>query len=141
MPEAPTFEHLFSMTASLRPGAAVIANGPQGTRAVVTVTGGHFEGPKLRGTVDSSGGDWVTVRADGNIKLDVRVLLHTDDGADIFMRYEGVGVRRDGVLHLRTAPLFETGDERYTWLNNVQAVGTGKSGHDEVRYDVFALVV
>ncbi|MEO8541212.1 MAG: DUF3237 family protein, partial [bacterium] len=70
----------------------------------------------------------------------VRILLHTDDGADILMRYEGVGVRVDGILKVTTAPLFETGDERYAWLNNVQAVAAGTSANNVVTYDVFALV-
>lgn len=141
MASTPNLEFLFSVTATLREGAPVIANGPQGTRVVAIVTGGSFEGPKLRGTVDNSGGDWVTVRADGNIKLDVRVLLKTEDGADIFMRYEGTGIRKDGQLKLVTAPLFETGDQRYAWLNNVQAIATGVGGNNVVSYDVFAVVV
>ena len=138
MPTPPTLEYLFTLKANLREQNALIAGGPQGTRVVVTVIGGTFEGPKMRGTVDNSGGDWVTVRADQNIKLDVRVLLHTEDGADIFMRYEGIGVREDGQLKLATAPLFETGDERYAWLNNVQAITTGASGSGVVTYDVYA---
>lgn len=141
MASTPNLEFLFSLTATLREGAPVIANGPQGTRVVAIVTGGSFEGPKLRGSVDNSGGDWVTVRADGNIKLDVRVLLKTEDGADIFMRYEGTGIRKDGQLKLVTAPLFETGDQRYAWLNNVQAIATGVGGNNVVSYDVFAVVV
>lgn len=139
MPETPTLEHLFSLTATLREKPAVLMNAPQGSRVIVPVTGGHFEGARLRGTVDNSGGDWVTLRADGSIKLDVRVILHTDDGADIFVRYEGVGVRIDGTLRIATAPLFETGDERYAWLNNVQAVARGVSTGDKVTYEVFAV--
>lgn len=139
MPETPTLEHLFSLTATLREKPAVLMNAPQGSRVIVPVTGGHFEGARLRGTVDNSGGDWVTLRADGSIKLDVRALLHTDDGADIFIRYEGVGVRVDGTLRIVTAPLFETGDERYAWLNNVQAVARGVSTGDKVTYEVFAV--
>lgn len=140
MPNAPTLEYLFTITANLRDGSPVLTNAPQGTRVVVTVTGGTFEGPKMRGTVDSSGGDWVTLRADTSIKLDVRIMLRTDDGADIFMRYEGIGVRDEGArLKLATAPLFETGDERYAWLNNVQAVTTGVSGAGVVTYEVWAV--
>ena len=139
MPEAPTLEYLFTLTATLREKPPALINAPQGSRVVVTVTGGHFDGPKLRGTVDNSGGDWVTLRADGSIKLDVRVMLRTDDGADIFMRYEGIGVRIDGALRIVTAPLFETGDARYAWLNNVQAIGRGASTGDQVTYEVFAV--
>lgn len=139
MPQPPNLEFLFTLTANLRPGSPVLMNAPQGSRVIATVIGGSFEGPKLKGTVDNSGGDWVTLRTDGSIKLDVRVLLHTEDGAGIFMRYEGIGVRGDGRLNLVTAPLFETGDERYAWLNTTQAVGTGYSANDVVTYDIFAV--
>ena len=139
MPQPPALEHLFTLTATLRARPPALLNAPQGSRVIVTVTGGHFEGPKLRGTVDNSGGDWVSLRADGSIKLDVRVLLHTDDGADIFMRYEGIGVRIDGQLKLATAPLFETGDERYAWLNNTQAIASGVSANNVVTYEVFGV--
>lgn len=132
-------EHLFTMTlTSGKPG--IIPGGPQGTRAVVNVTGGTFEGPKLKGTIESPAGDWVTSRADGTVKLDVRLLLQTDDGATILMTYFGVGAQKDGVMSLRSAPLFETGDPRYAWLNNVQAVGVGTSARGSVTYDVCALL-
>ena len=39
----------------------------------------------------------------------------------------------------RTNPLFETGDERYAWLNHVVAVGKGRTGDNGVIYDVFAV--
>jgi hypothetical protein len=134
-------EHLFTMTANLG-GASVIQNGPQGSRVIVAVSGGSFEGPKLKGTiVDNSGGDWVTRRADGTLRLDVRITLQTEDGAAIYMAYNGIGKPQDsgGGNVLRTAPLFETGDDRYAWLNSVQAVATGMSGQGTVTYDVYAL--
>ena len=139
MPDTPVLEYLCTLTATLRENSATLMNGRQGSRVIAIVTGGEFSGPKMRGTVDNSGGDWVTVRADGSIKLDVRILLTTDDGAPIFMRYEGTGVRIDGQLRLVTAPLFETGDPRYAWLNSVQAIGRGVSTGDRVTYDVFAV--
>ncbi len=78
-------EHLLTLTATTQPPQS-IANGPQGTRAIVAVSGGAFEGPKLRGTVvGGSGGDYLTVRADGSFKLDVRIVLQTEDGANILM--------------------------------------------------------
>jgi hypothetical protein len=104
---------------------------------VVDASGGTFEGPKLKGTVKAPGGDWVTVRPDGVLQLDVRVLLETDDGAIILMQYKGIGV--DGGSNIRTAPLFETGDERYAWLNSVQAVAHGSTGDGDVTYQVYAL--
>ena len=55
------------------------------------------------------------------------------------MTYLGIGVPGEDGLSLRTAPMFETGDERYAWLNNVQAVATGSSAAGVVTYDVYAL--
>ncbi len=134
-------EFLFEITALTGVKAPVfINNGPNGTRLIVTASGGTFEGPKMRGVVaDVAGGDWVTARADGSIRLDVRLLLQTDDGAHIFMAYSGIGIRGGGAMSLRTAPQFETGDERYAWLNSVQAVAHGLSGDGSVTYQVYAL--
>ncbi len=134
-------EFLFSLTATTATGIS-IPGGPQGSRVVVPVTGGTFEGPRLRGSVEPSpGGDWITGRADGSFKLDVRLVLTTDDGVHIVMSYTGVGVRTADGLQLRTAPLFEAGDERYAWLNTIQAVGIGTSKSGSVSYQVYALTV
>ena len=135
-PEAPALEHLMDVHLDVSI-ASMIANGPAGTRVTVAVESGTFEGRRLRGTVVGPGGDWAVVRTDGTLKLDVRVLLRTDDGADIYMTYSGIGL--DGGARLRTAPLFETGDERYAWLNAIQAVGTGSSDGKVVDYQVYAL--
>jgi hypothetical protein len=134
-------QHLFTVTAQTTP-PMMVQNGPQGTRMVVGVTGGTFEGPRLKGTVaPNAGGDYVTVRADGTIKLDVRLVLTTEDGATILMTYNGIGKPREGGGYdLRTAPLFETGDARYTWLNSVQAVATGAPGRGNVTYTVYELL-
>jgi hypothetical protein len=128
--------HLFTFTASTAV-AALIAGGPQGTRAIVEAAG-TFEGERLRGTTKAPSGDWVTVRADGSMKVDVRVVMETDDGAAILMQYGGIA--RPGAEHIRVAPLFETGDERYAWLNMIQAVATGVSGGGKVTYEVYELL-
>jgi hypothetical protein len=131
-------EHLFTLTATLAPAVSIA--GPSGTRVIVGVTGGSFEGAKLRGTVSGvAGGDWLLVRPDGSMQLDVRITLNTDDGASIYMSYKGIRTVTDGVPAIRSAPLFETGDERYAWLNNVQGVATGTSAAGSVTYEVYAL--
>src|SRR4051812_39249894 len=136
-------EHLFTLVAETgdRP-PAVLPGTPSGTRVVVTAMRGRFDGPKLRGTIaDVAGGDWVIARADGSLKLDVRLVLTTDDGASIFMTYSGIATpAADGTMTIRVAPQFETGDERYAWLNNVQAVGHGTTGPANVTYDVYRLL-
>ena len=130
-------EHLFTLTAKTNV-SAVIANGPAGTRAIVDASTGTFTGAALKGTVQGPGGDWVTVRANGTMKLDVRLVLTTEDGAAIYMTYLGIGT--DGAKHLRTAPLFETGDERYAWLNDVQAIALGGSDGQQVTYEVYRVL-
>lgn len=135
-------EHLFTLeadTVSIAP--AFIPDGPQGTRVVATVAGGSFTGERLRGTVaPTAAGDWVSVRADGTMKLDVRLTLLTDDGAMILMTYNGIGWTEGGVTTLRTAPLFETGDARYSWLNGVQGVAVGEVTPAGVVYEVYRVV-
>jgi hypothetical protein len=130
-------EHLFtlSLTAAMDE-AYQIRGGPAGRRLIAAVTGGTFEGPKLRGTVaPAAGADWITVRPDKSLRLDVRLVLQTDDGATIFMYYGGLLV--DG--QARSAPYFETGDDRYSWLNNVQGVGVGRVAPSGPTYEVYAL--
>ncbi|MDH3684321.1 MAG: DUF3237 domain-containing protein [Acidimicrobiia bacterium] len=134
-------EHLFTITADLGDNThALIRNGPAGTRVIASVTGGSFEGPRLKGTVVPPGGDWVSVRPNRIIKLDVRLLLVTDDDESILMTYQGIGTPADdGPTQLRTAPTFETGADAYSWLNDVQAVGIGTSDGISVTYDIYAL--
>lgn len=133
---APELEHLFTITATTGV-SGLVANGPAGTRVIVDASSGTFDGPQLKGTVHGPGGDWVTVRADGSMLLDVRLLLKTHDGADILMEYKGIGL--DGATHITTAPLFQTGAEQYAWLNNIQAVARGASDGSSVTYDVYAV--
>jgi Protein of unknown function (DUF3237) len=133
-------EFLFRFEADLG-SRDTINDAPHGTRAIVNVTGGRFEGPRLKGTLGVPTGDWVTVRGDGSFKLDARVTLRTDDGALILMTYNGIGIFTEAGSSNRTAPLFETGDPRYVWLNRVQAVGVGeRRGGSLVAYDVYALL-
>jgi len=134
-------EFLGTMTASL--GAEVpVVTGPSGTVVTATVTAATFSGPRITAAAPEgvAAADWPLVRADGTIVLDVRANMRTDDGADIFVTYSGIGVPREGGGHdIRTAPLFQTGDERYAWLNNVQGVGIGGTIDGGVEYQIYAV--
>jgi hypothetical protein len=80
-----------------------------------------------------------TVRSDGSVTVDVRLVLKTFDDALIGMTYRGIrhgapdviarlenGETVDpGDYYFRVAPLFETAATQYAWLNNVVAIGTG----------------
>ena len=133
-------DFLFEFSVGVKPAAAA-GRTPLGDRLIADLTGGSFEGPKMKGTVRASGADWAVIGSDGNIRVDVRAVLETDDGAVIYMPYrgrmvlnaaigkilsEGVGETDYGDAYWVTQVQFETGDERYSWLNNVMAVGEGK---------------
>ena len=97
---------------------------PRGKILVFPITGGSFEGERLRGRVLAGGGDWVTARADGTFELDLRATLETDDGALIHMTFSGL--RDDANHYLRTLPRFETAASKYLFLNRLIAVGIGE---------------
>jgi hypothetical protein len=101
-----------------------IGSTPEGTLAIFPVTGGSFEGDRLRGRVLPSGGDWVTARANGMMTLDLRVALETDDGSLTYMTFTGI---RDGANgYFRTVSRFETAATRYAFLNHLLGVGTAE---------------
>jgi hypothetical protein len=110
-------------------GAQKIGAVAHGTRLTAPISGGHFEGPRLRGKVLPGSSDWTQLRADGVLELDLRVTLETDDHALIHMTF--TGIRDDaapGAPHFRTLPRFETADPRYAFLNRLLAIGAGEIG-------------
>jgi hypothetical protein len=146
----PGLEFLFEAEIQLEPPQRLGAT-PLGGRAVYIVTSGTFTGPRLRGTVLPGGGDWFLARANGIGELDVRATLRTDDGALILMTYHGVLDASADVVarvfagedvdpaeyYFRTAPRFETGDERYAWLNGRVAVASGRFAPGSVAYRAY----
>ncbi|UCE87215.1 MAG: DUF3237 domain-containing protein [Deltaproteobacteria bacterium] len=146
-------EHLLTYRADLK-APVEVGTGPFGTRTIFDVTGGTAEGPRLRGRLLASGGDWLLVDANGTGFLDVRGTLETDDGARIYIHYHGVLVLREEILaalargeatdfgdtYFMTQPRFETGDPRYAWLNRVVAVAEGRVLPNAVEYRVYEAV-
>src|SRR6266851_8381581 len=99
-----------------------IGQTPHGVLSIVPITGGSFEGERLRGIV-LGGADWLTAAADGTFELDLRLTLETDDGGLIHMTF--TGVRDDENHYFRTLPRFETAAPKYAFLNRLLAVGIG----------------
>jgi len=145
-------EPLMTYRATLKPPVDV-GTGPIGTRRIFDVTGGSFEGPRLRGTLLASGGDWLLVDSEGVGRLDVRATFETHDGALLYMQYSGVLVLTPqlaealargagteyGDTEFFTTPQIETGDPRYAWLNRLVTVGEGRIVPGGVEYRVFSL--
>jgi uncharacterized protein DUF3237 len=131
-------ELLLEITADLLP-PIVISDTPDGTRVIVPVPGGKFEGPRLKGTLHASGADWFLMRADGVGVIDVRLALKTDDDENIYMTYTGrAKMGPNGPEALRTAPVFSASTKgKYAWLNGVQAFGVGETVSGKVRYKIY----
>lgn len=131
-----------------------IGKGLYGQRLIFDVTGGTFEGEKLRGTLMPGGGDWILVDDKGIGHLDVRITLKTEDDALLYVQYYGVLEMTEAVTtamaggkptefgdtYFMTQPRVETGDERHKWLNNIVAVAEGRVVESAVEYQVYELI-
>ena len=127
------------------------------TLSIFNVTGGWAKGPKINATVIQPAADWIQSMPDGSRRLDVRLTLKTDDGALIYVSYNGVILNtqasRDKQMkgqvvtsddrYCITAPMFRTSHPKYAWLAATQAIGKfieSKHGQGRyIKYDVFAV--
>ena len=116
----------------------VVGDGPAGTRLIYEVLEATLDGDRIRGKMKgNASADWFVLN--GTVgTLDVRATLETDDGALVFAQYRGrTDVSSGAGAPIYVAPTFETGDERYAWLNVVQAVGKGTLDGDRLTYEWF----
>ncbi|KAK5085263.1 hypothetical protein LTR05_004544 [Lithohypha guttulata] len=134
-----------------------IGAGPHGDRSTVIFKGGRFEGPRLRGTILPGGGDWEIIRNHDDQQtahLDTRYNLLTHDGATIYLQTTGTRTGKREVLEklgqdesitadkfkMRLHMTMETGDSRYSWVNDgVFIASSGRNG-DMVIYDAYEVL-
>jgi hypothetical protein len=131
----------FIFAADVRVGAPLnVGDIGKGGRRVVSITGGEFSGPHIRGTVVPGGADWQTLRGDGVFELEARYTLQTNDGALIVVR--NLALRHGppevmaalaagravepGSYYFRGATFFETSAPRYGWITKCIVVCTGE---------------
>jgi len=119
---------------------------PAGRRRIVSITGGTFAGPDLKGRVLAGGADSQIVRADGTAELDARYTLATDQGALIYVVNRGLRHGPPEVLeriaagdnvdprsyYFRSAAFFETSAPGLEWLTQTIIVGSGERLRDRV---------
>src|SRR3954465_5512997 len=148
-----SFRPLFAFQIEVKPPSIVGAT-PGYDRRIGEIAGGRFEGERLRGTILSGGSDWQSLRADGATTINVRLVLKTDDGALIAMRYFGVRhgpkevleriARGDNVnpseYYMRVTATFETAAEKYDWLNRIVSVALGHRIAGGAIYHVFEIL-
>jgi hypothetical protein len=96
---------------------------PQGARVDVAFEGrakGRLSG-RVRGV------DYLLIRADGRVDLDIRASIETDDGCRIALSADGVGTPRAGepVADLCENVRLTTAADDYAWVNARQIWGVG----------------
>jgi hypothetical protein len=96
---------------------------PQGARIDVAFEGRAIG--RLAGRV--RGVDYLRLRADGRIDLDIRAILETGDGRRIALSADGVGAPRaaEPVADLSENVSLSTAAEDYAWVNTRQIWGSG----------------
>jgi hypothetical protein len=133
---------------------SIIGATPGYDRRIGEIAGGRFEGERLSGKILSGGSDWQSLRADGATTINVRLVLQTDDGALIAMRYFGVRHGPKEVLdrigrgenvnpseyYMRVTAQFETASEKYDWLNRIVSVAMGHRIAGGAIYHVFEIM-
>jgi len=114
---------------------------PSGTRLIVEVEDAVLEGERLSGKLKGhAAADWLTLSPTGVGTLDVRATFETHDGALVFTTYRGRSdFSNPGANPIYAAPLYDTGDERYAWLNLVQAVAKGTLDGLTLTYEIYEL--
>lgn len=135
------------------PPLIVVGRTPNAFRRIGLVQGGSFVGERLSGEV-VSGNDWQDVRADSCIRLDVRLVLKTTDGALIVMTYQCLRAGPPEIIekldrgeavdprsyYFRMNPMFETSAPKYDWMNRIISVGVGHRLADGPLYSIFEIL-
>ena len=132
----------------------IIGATPGAFRRIGVVPRGSFVGERLSGEILEGGSDWQTIRGDGSMTLNVRLVLKTTDDALIGMTYQGVRHGPPDILaridrgevvdpasyYFRINPLFETAAPKYDWINRIVAIGIGHRQADGPIYSVFEVL-
>ena len=125
-----------------------------GTRKIITLLGGKFEGPTIKGIVLPGGADWQLIKDNDVADIDARYILQTDDGELIYLSNTGIRVASKDVLkqltagdivneneyYFRTIPVFETSDEKYSWLMKSLFIAKGIRNPDNVIIQVWKIL-
>jgi Protein of unknown function (DUF3237) len=143
--ELPRLE--FAFTATITLGIIQeLGNTPHGRRRIIPITGGTFEGPAIKGTVEPGGADWQIIRGDNVAELEALYTLKTDDAVFIYIKNKGYRHGSAEVLqrlakgeavnpkeyYFRATPVFETASEKYNYLNKFIYIASGERKKDSV---------
>jgi hypothetical protein len=127
-PNPPRLEFVYEELVTLA-SSQPVGETPQGKRNIVPITGGTFEGPRMKGKILPGGWDWQLANPGGCFTIHADYMIQTDDGVIINVR--NVGTQCAGADGKRgallTSPAFEAPKGKYEWLNGGVYVGTLES--------------
>ncbi|BCM86424.1 DUF3237 domain-containing protein [Methylobacterium indicum] len=97
----PRTEFVYEAVVEIAPLVS-LGDSPLGERRIVPITGGRFQGPRIRGTVLPGGADRQLVRKDGVRRLDALYEMQAEDGAILTVRNQVlIDPGRDGAPDYR----------------------------------------
>jgi len=132
----PSLERFCTVEGDL--GMNVIGKAPIGMRIDFPfqgmATSEHWEGERpVRGV------DYVTVRGDGNMSLDIRATIGEKREA---VSYRGSGVsiaNEDRSADPKELIVFETGNEELAWLNDEVGVAFGHGAEGKIKLEIYLI--
>jgi Protein of unknown function (DUF3237) len=149
----PQLEFVFAAEGKL---ADPIQIGPthEGSRRIIQILEGQFEGPHIRGTFVSAGAaDWQITRGDGVTQAEATYAIRTDDG--VVIQVQNFGLRHGSAAvmqrlvagedvdpaeyYFRTNPRFTAPIGKYDWLNRSIFVGSGARYKNSIKLWFFAV--
>lgn len=146
--------HIMTLKLDVAPEKAhQIGSTEAGRRLIVPINGGTFDGETMQGTVEPGGHDWAFFQPDGIMKIDVRLVLRSDQDELIYLKYKGRLIAVPDVhqrmasgeqvapddFSLTTVVEFETAAENLKWLNNTIAVGVGRQSGYQPTYEIYKI--
>jgi Protein of unknown function (DUF3237) len=151
--EAPALEYVCTLKVKLK-SPYIVGETPHGLRRIIPITGGTFEGPKMKGEVLDGGADWQIVRKDGVAELEAHYQIKTDDGVIIYIKNIGLRVATPEVAarigrgevvspndyYFRAVPKFEAPAGKYEWMNNAIFICKGIRNPDNVEIQVWKVL-
>ena len=153
LPTAPKLEYFCELKVKIKP-ALIVGETPHGTRRIIPISGGSFEGPQIKGEILDGGADWQVVRKDGVSELEAHYQIKTDDGVIIYIKNTGLRVATPEVAarigrgepvnpseyYFRAVPKFEAPTGKYGWMNNAIFICTGERNPDNVSIKVWRVL-
>ena len=130
----PTLEKFCEIEGDL--GLNVIGQAPAGMRIDFPFSGvatsEHWDGER-----PVQGIDYVTVRSDGNMVLDIHGVIG-EKREKVAYTATGVSIANpDQTANPKELIVFETGNEDLAWLNDEVAVAFGSGGNGKISLEVF----